>query len=53
MAIGANTARALGPVGGSLLLLALGAYETVFALLAVGVLLAGIGVALVRETARD
>ena len=53
MAIGANTARAIGPVGGSLLLLALGAYETVFTLLAIGVILAGVGVALAREHARD
>jgi MFS family permease len=49
MAIGANTARALGPVGGSLLLAALGGYEAVFGLLAAGVVLGGVAVLFARD----
>ena len=43
-------ARAVGPVGASLLLAAFGAYETVFWLLATVVFLAGIAVLFTRET---
>jgi MFS family permease len=51
MALGANGARAVGPVGASLLLAAFGAYERVFWLLAAVVFLAGIAVLFTRETA--
>ena len=51
MALGANGARAIGPVGASLLLLGLGAYPSVFWALAaslvcasLAVLIAGAGV---------
>ena len=49
MALGSNGARAVGPVGASLMLAALGAYETVFWILAAAVLIAGLAVLLVRE----
>ena len=43
LALGANGARAVGPVGASLIVLALGAYERLFWALAVG--LGAVGVA--------
>ena len=49
MALGSNGARAVGPVGASLMLLALGAYETVFWIFAGAVFLAGISVLFARE----
>ncbi|HYE93091.1 MAG TPA: MFS transporter, partial [Terriglobales bacterium] len=49
MAFGSNGARAAGPVGASLLLLALGAYEPLFWLFAAIVLAAGIAVLFARE----
>jgi MFS family permease len=51
MALGANGARAVGPVGASLLLAAFGAYEIVFWVLASIVFLAGIAVVFAREPA--
>ena len=50
IALGANGARALAPVGAAMLQVALGGYERVFALLAVSLLLAGGGVILGRRT---
>jgi MFS family permease len=47
IALGANGARASGPVGASLLMLALGSYEAVFGLLSVGLVVAGVAVLLV------
>jgi MFS family permease len=49
MALGSNGARAVGPVGASLLLVAIGAYEAVFWLLASTVFLAGVAVLFARE----
>jgi MFS family permease len=49
MALGANGARAVGPVGASLMLAAIGAYEGVFWGLAVAVCAAGLSLLLVRE----
>ena len=49
MALGANGARAVGPVGASLLLAAFGAYEIVFWLLAATVFTAGIAVVFPRR----
>jgi MFS family permease len=49
MALGANGARAVGPVGASLMLVAMGAYEAVFWVLAVAVFLAGLAVLFTRE----
>jgi MFS family permease len=49
MALGSNGARAVGPVGASLLLVAVGAYETVFSILAASVFLAGLAVLFTRE----
>jgi MFS family permease len=46
MALGANGARAVGPVGASLLRVALGDYEAVFWTLTGGLALAGLGVLL-------
>jgi MFS family permease len=51
MALGANGARAVGPVGASLLLAAFGAYEIVFWLLASIVFVAGVAVVFTREPA--
>ena len=51
MALGTNGARAVGPVGASLLLVAFGAYEIVFWLLAATVFTAGIAVVFAREPA--
>ena len=53
MALGANGARAVGPVGASLLLLVLGAYERVFWWIAATVFLAGIAVLFAREPATE
>ena len=53
MAFGSNGARAAGPVGASLLLLALGGYEPLFWLFAAVVLAAGIAVLFAREEAHD
>jgi len=47
VALGANGARALAPVGASLLREALGSYETLFWLLAALLLAAGVAVGLV------
>jgi MFS family permease len=44
LAVGANGARAIGPVGASLLTLALGSYDTVFLTLAVGIAIVGCAV---------
>ncbi len=44
IAVGANTARALAPVGASLLYVAVGGYERLFEVLAVALALAGIAV---------
>ncbi len=52
LALGANGARALSPVGAALLVVALGGYERVFGLLAAALVLAGIGVMATREPAR-
>jgi MFS family permease len=49
MALGANGARAVGPVGASLLLMAFGAYEIVFWMLAGTVFVAGLAVLFVRD----
>jgi MFS family permease len=49
MALGANGARAVGPVGASLLLVAFGAYEIVFWMLAGTVFAAGLAVLFVRD----
>jgi MFS family permease len=49
MALGSNGARAVGPVGASLLLVAIGAYEAVFWVLASTVFLAGVAVLFARE----
>jgi MFS family permease len=53
MALGANGARAVGPVGASLLLAVLGAYEPVFWCIAVTVFVAGIAVLFAREPATE
>jgi hypothetical protein len=47
IALGANGARAIGPVGASLLLVGLGAYETVFWALSASLVVAGAMVLLV------
>lgn len=52
LALGANGARALAPVGAALLVVSLGGYERVFWLLAAALVLAGIGVMATRERAR-
>jgi len=49
MALGSNGARAVGPVGASLMLVALGAYEAVFVVLAAAVFGAGLAVLFTRE----
>src|SRR5207237_8645503 len=51
IALGANGARALAPVGAALLVVALGRYERVFSILAGALLLAGVGVLVTRERA--
>jgi hypothetical protein len=53
MALGSNGARAVGPVGASLMLAALGAYEPVFWMLAAAVFAAGLAVLFVREHGHD
>jgi MFS family permease len=53
MGLGANGARAIGPVGASLLLIAMGGYELVFWTLAVTVFVAGIAVLFTREPATE
>ena len=53
MALGSNGARAVGPVGASLMLLALGAYETVFWIFAAAVFVAGIALLFAREPHRE
>ena len=52
IALGANGARALAPVGAALLVVALGGYERVFGLLGGALVVAGLGVMLTREHAR-
>ena len=52
VALGANGARALAPVGAALLQVALGGYERVFALLALSLILAGAGMLLTRRAGR-
>ena len=52
VALGANGARALAPVGAALLQVALGGYERVFALLALSLVLAGAGILLTRRAGR-
>jgi MFS family permease len=52
VALGANGARALAPVGAAMLQVALGGYERVFAVLALSLLLAGAGMLLTRRAAR-
>ncbi len=49
MALGSNGARAVGPVGASLMLVAIGAYEAVFWVLATAVFVAGMAVLFTRE----
>jgi MFS family permease len=51
MALGANGARAVAPVGASVMLLALGGYENVFWVMTGVVLLAGLAVLFTREPA--
>jgi MFS family permease len=53
MGLGANGARAVGPVGASLLLVALGAYELVFWVMAASVFFAGLAVLFAREPATE
>jgi predicted MFS family arabinose efflux permease len=52
IALGANGARALAPVGAALLQVALGGYDRVFGLLAVSLLLAGVGLMVTRRRVR-
>jgi MFS family permease len=52
IALGANGARALAPVGAAVLQVALGGYAPLFGLLAVSLVLAGLGVLLTRPSAR-
>jgi MFS family permease len=49
MALGSNGARAVAPVGASVMLVAIGAYEIVFAILAALVFVAGFAVLFTRE----
>jgi MFS transporter len=53
VALGANGARALGPVGASLLLLGLGAYPSVFWVLATSLVLASLAVLLAGGGVKD
>ena len=53
MGLGANGARAIGPVGASLMLVAVGGYELVFWTLAATVFVAGIAVLFAREPATE
>ena len=53
MALGTNGARAIAPVAASMLLVALGAYETVFWLMAAAVFLGGLAVLFTREPASE
>ena len=48
IALGANGARAIAPVGAALLMVALGGYERVFWLLATSLVVAGLGVIVTR-----
>jgi MFS family permease len=48
IALGANGARAIGPVGAALLQASLGGYEPVFWILTIALVLAGLGVLLAR-----
>ena len=52
IALGANGARALAPVGAALLQVAIGGYEGVFGLLAVSLIIAGGGVLMTRRGGR-
>jgi MFS family permease len=52
VALGANGARALAPVGAAMLQVALGGYDRVFGLLAVSLLLAGTGLLITRRRVR-
>jgi hypothetical protein len=52
MALGTNGARAVAPVGASVLMLWLGGYERLFAVLGLALLGAGLGVMLARGRAR-
>jgi MFS family permease len=53
MALGSNGARAVGPVGASLMLVAIGTYESVFLVLAAAVFVAGVAVLFTREPATE
>ena len=53
MALGSNGARAVGPVGASLLLVATGTYEAVFWILASAVFMAGLAVLFTREAGTE
>ena len=53
MALGANGARAVAPVGASVMLLAVGGYEAVFWVMAVAVFVAGVAVLFTREPATE
>jgi MFS family permease len=53
VALGANGARAVGPVGASLLLLALGAYSSVFWTLAASLLVASLAILIAGGGVRD
>src|SRR2546422_4791822 len=52
VALGSNAARAVGPVGASLLLLGLGSYPAVFWALAASLVMAASAVALAGRTSR-
>ncbi len=52
IALGANGARALAPVGAALLQVALGGYDRLFGLLAASLLLAGMGLMMTRRRVR-
>jgi hypothetical protein len=53
VALGANGARAVGPVGASMLLLALGSYPAVFWMLAASLVVAGASVVFADMTPRS
>jgi nitrate/nitrite transporter NarK len=52
VALGANGARALAPVGAAVLQIALGGYPALFGVLAASLVLAGLGVLVTRRTVR-
>ena len=53
IALGANGARAIAPVGAALLMVALGGYERVFWLLTAALVMAGLGVMATRPGRRE